>query len=672
MLPGPTTSSLPVRAIGHTIPGVAAPQPHPHSPDPHSTGALVRRLLALSWQHRGRCLVVLGYQVLLLAFGLLGLGALGLGIDYIHHQIRPERSVPTWPFGLTPPTEWPPLVVIAVIAGVMLAMALARTILNYLYSVAVAHLIQAEIVVHLRAQVYDKLQRLSFRFFDANASGTIINRVTGDVQNLRLFVDGVIIQGVILVLSLVVYLVYMVQLHVWLTLACLATAPLLLIASLVFSHYVRPAYARNRELVDAMVGRLTEDIQGIQVVKGFAREREATAAFARATDAVRDQQRAIFWRISLFGPGMDLLSQCNLAILLLYGGWLVINGELPLGAGLVVFSGLLQQFSGQVSNISNIINSVQQSLIGAKRVFEIIDAPVEVDNQPNAVRLIKATGAVHFEKVSFAYRPGEDVLTNLTLEVKPGQCVAILGATGAGKSTLMSLIPRFYDPTAGRVTLDGHDLRTIDLDDLRRNIGLVFQESFLFSNTIAANIAFGHPEATQAQIENAAKIAQAHDFITALPRGYDTVLGESGTGLSGGQRQRLAIARAVLLEPAVLLLDDPTAAIDPATEDEILAAMDTAIAGRTTFIIANRVSTLRRADLIVVLDDGRIVQHGTHEELMRQEGPYQAVAKLQLIDDVDDSDDVPAAHPATPSDAQTPRVTDLGHRTSDIGPGAIP
>src|ERR1043165_1832224 len=605
MLLRATGSGLPVPAIVRTIAGVPAP-------DPHSNGALVRRLLALSWHYRRRTLVVLAYQILLLALGLLGLGALGLGIDYIHHQIRPERATPAWPFGLAPPDGWAPLVVIALIAGVMLAMALARTVLNYLYSVAVAHLIQAEIVVHLRTQVYDKLQRLSFRFFDANASGTIINRVTGDVQNLRLFVDGVIIQGVILVLSLVVYLVYMVQLHVWLTLACLATAPLLLIASLIFSHHVRPAYARNRELVDTMVGRLTEDIQGIQVVKGFAREQEACAGFTRALDAVRAQQRAIVWRISLFGPGMDLLAQCNLAVLLLYGGWLVIDGQLPLGAGLVVFSGLLQQFSGQVSNISNIINSVQQSLIGAKRVFEVIDAPVEVATRADAVRLPKARGAVRFENVAFAYRPGVEVLTGITLDVRPGQCVAILGATGAGKSTLMSLVPRFYDPTAGRVTLDGHDLRTVDLDDLRKNIGLVFQESFLFSNTVAANIAFGHPEATQAQVENAAKIAQAHDFIMSLPKGYDTVLGESGTGLSGGQRQRLAIARAVLLEPAVLLLDDPTAAIDPETEEEILAAMDTAIAGRTTFIIANRVSTLRRADLIVVLDDAPDVQH--HDE----------------------------------------------------------
>ena len=581
---------------------------------------------------------MLGYQALLLAFALLGLAALGLGIDFLHHQLRPERAAPTWSFGFAPPATWAPLTVITLIAGIMLTLALARTVLTYVYSMAVASLTQKEIVVHLRTAVYDKLQRLSFRFFDANASGTIINRVTGDVQNLRLFVDGVIIQGIILFLSLIAYIIYMVQLHVWLTLACLATAPLLLITSLIFSHYIRPAYARNRELVDAMVGRLTEDIQGIQVVKGFAREREACAAFARATDAVRDQQQQIFWRVSLFGPGMDLLTQLNLAVLLLYGGWLVIEGQLPLGTGLVVFTGLLQQFSGQVATISNLINSIQQSLIGAKRVFEIIDAPLEVANRSNAIRLPKAHGALCFEHVSFAYKTNTDVLSELNLTVKPGQCVAILGATGSGKSTLMSLIPRFYDPTAGRITLDGHDLRDLDLDDVRRNVGVVFQESFLFSNTIAANISFGHPEATSAQIERAARIAQAHDFISNLPRGYDTILGESGVGLSGGQRQRLAIARAVLLEPPILLLDDPTAAIDAETEQEILAAMDTASAGRTTFIIANRVSTLRRADLIVVIDDGRIIQQGSHDELMALDGPYQAVAKLQLVDDVDDAE----------------------------------
>ncbi len=593
----------------------------------------MRRLLALSWKYRGECVKVLSYQVVLLALGLFGLRLMGLGIDFLNHQINPATPIPAWPLAVTPPAKWTPLTVISVIAGIMLVMSLGRAWLNYLYAMAVARLIHLEVVVHLRTAVYDKLQRLSFRFFDANASGTIINRVTGDVQNVRLFVDGVIIQGVILVLSLIVYLIYMVQLHLWLTLACLATTPLLIIASLVFSHYIRPAYAKNRELVDEMVGKLSESVQGVQVVKGFAREPQEKAKFTAATAAVRDQQRYIFWRVSLFGPSLDLLTQCNLAVLLGYGGWLVIQGELPLGAGLVVFSGLLQQFSGQVSSISAIINSVQQSLIGARRVYEVLDAPVEIASKPTALKLGKARGELRFEQVSFGYRPDEPVLRGIDLTVNSGQCVAVLGATGSGKSTLMSLVPRFYDPNAGRITLDGQDLRDLDLDDLRRNIGLVFQESFLFSNTVAANIAFGHPNATQAQIEAAAHIAQAHDFITALPKGYDTILGESGIGLSGGQRQRLAIARAVLLQPAILLLDDPTAAIDPETEQEILEAMDAAIAGRTTFIIAHRLSTLRRADFIVVIENGVIAERGTHDELMARQGAYHRVAKLQLVDD---------------------------------------
>jgi ABC-type multidrug transport system fused ATPase/permease subunit len=273
-----------------------------------------------------------------------------------------------------------------------------------------------------------------------------------------------------------------------------------------------------------------------------------------------------------------------------------------------------------------------QSLIGARRVFEILDAPVEVKNAAEPVRRPKLRGDVLFENVSFAYDGPAAVLRGIDLQVRAGECVAILGATGSGKSALMSLVPRFFDPTAGRVLIDGIDARQLDLDDLRRNIGLVFQESFLFSNTIAANIAFGHPEATRSQIERAARIAAAHDFIMELPMGYDTILGESGNSLSGGQRQRLAIARAVLLEPPILLLDDPTAAIDSETEHEIFSALDQAIAGRTTFIVAHRLSTLRRADFIIVLAAGRIVQRGTHEQLMREPGPYLQVASLQLVD----------------------------------------
>ncbi len=586
----------------------------------------------MAWRYRGACLRAIAMQVALIALGLLLLSMMGLGVDIIRHAVQPDSPAPRFPFAWAPPADWTARVQVAVLAGAMVVAALLRALLAYGYGMVVARLLQAEIVVDLRRRVYDKLQRLSFRFFDANASAGIINRVTGDVQNVRLFVDGVIIQGMVLALSLLVFLAYMLHLHAGLTLVCLASTPVLVLSSLVFAAYMKQPYAQSRDLGDALVGTLSEHVQGVQVVKGFAREDAEVRKFAAANAAVRDQQRGIFWRISLFGPAMGFLTQINLVLALAYGGWLVIGGELALGTGLMVFTGLLQQWSGQVGNIVTITNSLQQSLISARRVFEVLDAPIEIASAPDAQRLGKVRGELAFEQVDFSYTAGAPVLRQVSFCARPGQVVAILGATGSGKTSLMSLIPRFYDPTAGRVLIDGVDARALALDDLRRNVGIVFQESFLFSNTVAANISFGHPEATHAQVEAAARIACAHDFVTALPHGYDTVLGEAGVGLSGGQRQRLAIARALLLEPSILLLDDPTAAIDPETERDILQAMDQAIAGRTTLIVAHRVSTLRRADLILVLEDGAIVQRGTHAELMATTGPYQRVARLQLND----------------------------------------
>ncbi len=599
-------------------------------------------MLALGWSYRWPCIKVLIWQVIVVGMSLSGLGLTGLGIDVIRHAVDPHAAPPNFRFGLRPPADWTPMQTVVAVAVALMVVALLQAVIRYYATMSQARLVQA-IIIQLRSQVYDKLQRLSFRFFDANESASLINCVTADVQAVRVFVDGVLIETIQLAMALTFFVTYMASVHVPLTLACLATMPLLWVGAAVFSRIVRPAHLRTRKLLDRLLLRLSENVQGIHVVKGFAREQQEIDRFERACQELHDHQHWIFWRVSTFVPAVNYLTYVNQAVLLGYGGYLVIHNRLLLGEGLIVFAGILQQLSTRVSSISMITNSIQRSLTGAARVFDVLDAPVEVQSPPHAVALQRPRGQVRFENVSFAYRAGEPVLREIDFTAEPGQRVAILGANGAGKSTLLSLIPRFYDATAGRVLIDGHDVRGLDLDSLRRNIGLVFQESFLFSNTVAANIAFGHSEATREQVEKAARVAAAHGFILELPQGYDTIIGENGVDLSGGQRQRLAIARAVLLEPRILLLDDPTAAVDAQTEHEILQAMDAAMRGRTTFVIAHRLSTLRLADRVIVLDAGQIVQMGTHEQLMRTSGRYREVVQAQLMNETGWGEATPAS-----------------------------
>ncbi len=592
-----------------------------------SNWALLKRLLALGWLYKARCLGVVALQTLFMAVGVGGLALTGLAVDVIRFRHTPEEIA--WPRLLPPPGDAYRLRVVAYLALGILGVAAVRAALNYTAVISSARLVQ-DIVIHLRSKLYRKLQELSFRFYDHHQSGSIINRVTADVQMVRMFVDGVVVQGLILLVSLALYLAYMLRINPLLTLACLAPAPLMWIITMIYARFVKPAMLEARARYDEVILTLAESVEAAPQIRGFAREELMQGRFDGDNRRFYDQQRRIFTATSLYSPTIGFLTNTSMMVLIGYGGYLVIRGELALGTGLLVFFGLLSQFTAQVNAISGLVGTVQQSLTAAQRVFEVLDMEVEIKPPERPVPLPHPRGAVEFRGVTFGYQPANPVLHDIGLNVKPGQVVAILGPTGAGKSTLLSLIPRFYDPQQGTVLLDGIDIRRLDLDELRNHIGFVFQESFLFSTTVRSNIAFGHPNATDDQIRWAAEIARANEFIEALPEGYDTVVGERGADLSGGQRQRIAIARALLHNPPVLLMDDPTAAIDPQTESEIHAAMENAMSSRTTFVVTHRLSTLRRADRVVVLERGRITATGTHRELVDQPGLYREIALHQL------------------------------------------
>lgn len=603
-----------------------------HEDGRYSTGILLRRLLKLAWQFRVDCLLSLGLSVALLLLGLVGLQLLGTVIDVIRHALDPSAPTVIYPLGWKPPTNWSALRIVTALSIAIVTLALLRSVMTYHYNMVTVRLTQGKIVPELRSKVYAQLQRLSFRFFETHGSSSIFNRLTGDTQNTRLFVDGVLLQGMNMLITLAAYFVFMWKIHPPLTLACLSVTIPLALFTQYYSNRLRPAYQKNRELYDDLVQNFSQSILGIQTVKGFAAESERIRHYEEGNDTVSAQQQKIFRDLSFFTPLTHVLSQTSLVILFAYGGWLYVNGKIPLGAGLVVFAGLLQQFTGQVANLSTIANSVQQSLTSSRRVFEVLDTPVEVTSKPDAIKPGRLGEGIKFEDVTFGYDPEVPVLHGISFEAKPTQVIGIFGMTGAGKTSLLSLIPRFYDPQQGRILFDQVDLRDLSLDDYRRQIGIVYQESFLFSNTVAANIAFGNPYATQEEIEEAARAASAHDFIMAMSKGYQTVLGEAGVDLSGGQRQRLALARALLLKPSILILDDPTASVDPRTEHEIVTSLRHAMEGRTAFVVANRLSLLRRADKIVVLEAGGIVQVGSHNELLHIPGPYHDAAMLQLMD----------------------------------------
>jgi ATP-binding cassette subfamily B protein len=487
----------------------------------------------------------------------------------------------------------------------------------------------------LRNDLFAKIQNLSFSYHDRNQTGQLMVRATDDVEKVRLFIGQGLLLLVGAVLLLTGTLIILFTTNARLALVVLPILPVSLILFMIFGAISQPLFARVQMKLSALNTILQENLAGIKVIKAFTRERSEQKKFERSADEVMKQQIGVARLFTFLFPLVFLIANLGQAAILYFGGRQIISGTLTLGEW-QEFSLYLVYLFLPVAQFGFIITQMGQASASASRIFEILDAKSDVTDKPDAAVLPPVEGLVRFENVTFRYfSSGAPVLKNVSFEAEPGQVVALLGATGSGKTTIINLLPRFYDPTEGRITIDGHDLRDVTLDSLRSQIGIVLQETTLFSGTIRENIAFGKPDASLEEVMAAAQAAAAHDFILSFPDGYDTPVGERGTTLSGGQKQRIAIARALLLDPHILILDDSTSSVDLATEARIQAALDQLMHGRTSFVIAQRISTVMTADQILVLDQGQIVARGRHEELMETSELYAEIYQSQLIGDVE-------------------------------------
>jgi ATP-binding cassette subfamily B protein len=485
----------------------------------------------------------------------------------------------------------------------------------------------------LRNDLFAKIQGLSFSYHDRNQTGQLMVRATDDVEKVRLFIGQGLLQLVGALALIVGVLLILFTTNLRLAFVALPILPVAFVVFLFFGMISQPLFARVQMKLSALNTILQENLAGIKVVKAFTREAQEQAKFRRSADALMAQQIEVSRLFSFLFPFVFLIANLGQAAVLYFGGGQIVGGTLTLGEW-QEFSLYLIYLFFPVAQFGFIITQLGQASASAARIFEILDAQSDVTDRPNAIDLPPVRGHVRFENVTFRYfSSGELVLTDVNFEAQPGQTVALLGATGSGKTTIINLLPRFYDPSQGSIRIDGHDLRSVKLSSLRSQIGIVLQETTLFAGTIRENIAFGRPNATQEEIEAAAKAAAAHDFITSFPQGYDTPVGERGTTLSGGQKQRVAIARALLLDPHILILDDSTSSVDLATEAQIQQALDHLMKGRTSFVIAQRISTVMNADLILVLEKGRVVAQGAHCDLLEESPIYAEIYNSQLMVD---------------------------------------
>ena len=512
-------------------------------------------------------------------------------------------------------------------AGLILAATLVKGVFTF-SQVFVGEYLSQRVCFDLRNRIFNQYQRLSFAYHDRSQTGQLMSRATSDVEQIRFFVSQGLINGALMLLTFVAVLVVLLLINWKLALLSLATMPVLFVIAVLFARQLRPMFSRVQQETAQLSTVLQEDLSGMRVVRAFAQEDQETAKFLYSSDRLAVATSKTMELFAMRNPLLQFIAGIGTTAVIWYGGLQVIDNTISLGT-MVEFSLYLMMLQRPIRMLGMTINTYARAVAAGERIFEILDTQSEIEEKPDAVDMASVAGNVKFESVSYS-ASGLPVLEDITIEAKAGEVIGIVGSTGSGKSTIINLLPRFYDVTGGRITLDGYDIRDLTFRALRQHIGLVAQETFLFAAPIRENISYGRPDATEEGIIAAAKAAQAHDFIMQIPDGYDTHVGERGVTLSGGQKQRIAIARALLLDPRVLVLDESTSAVDTRTEAALQVALKELMRGRTTFIVAQRISSVREANEIVVLDEGHIVQRGTHGELVTQEGLYRDMYVYQL------------------------------------------
>lgn len=556
-----------------------------------------------------------GQAILELPANIQELAAERLGLNLTNLQLDLENA--------------PRVIAIAGLTVVVFAIARGGFTFAQMYA---SQVLSQNIAFELRNDLFSKIQRLSFSYHDRNRTGQLMIRATDDVERLRVFLAQGLLMALQAFILLAGTLIILLLTNVSLTLVILPILPLAFFIFMIFGRVAQPLFREIQKRLGRVNTVLQENLAGLQVVKAFTTEPRERARFGESIDHLLDQQMRVARIFSFLFPFIFLIANLGQAAVLYFGGRQIVGGTLTLGEWQKFSLYLIYVFI-PMGQLGFIISLMAQASASADRIFEILDAENAVQDRPGATTLPEIRGRVQFDNVSFRYfTHGDYVLRDINFVAEPGQTIALLGGIGSGKSTVINLIPRFYDVSEGRVLIDGHDVRDVTIDSLRHKIGIVLQETTLFSDTIAANIAFGRPDAGHEEIVAAARAAAAHDFIMSFPEGYDTPVGERGSTLSGGQKQRVAIARALLMDPHILILDDSTSSVDLQTEYEIQQALDKLMEGRTSFVIAQRISTVLNADQILVLDKGRIVARGVHEELMETSPIYAEIYHSQLAE----------------------------------------